>query len=309
MSSLLITGGAGFIGSHVCHALIQNGYDLYIIDNLKNSTSKSINILENLDKNKNRKIIKFFEGDIKNDSSLREIFNIAKNNNSPIESVLHLASLKQIKESIIKPIMYWDNNLTGTISLLKIMQEFDCKQIVFSSSATVYSSKCLSPIGEDSEISPVNTYGHTKASIEKLLQNLTNNKEGWKVVILRYFNPIGAHKSGLIGESPLGIPSNLFPIICRVASNSKKFLNIYGKDWNTHDGTCIRDYIHIMDIAEGHLSAIKYLMHNAKSNTFESFNLGTGEGTSVLQLIRTFEKVTNCEIPIRYTDRRMEIME
>ena len=308
MKSILITGGAGFVGSHISLMLIEQGYKIFIIDNLINSSNKTIEILNTFSIKNKQGIdnLSFIKGDIRNEDLMRKVFEIARANKTPIDNVIHLASLKQVLESQKKPITYWENNLIGTINLLKIMKEFNCKNIIFSSSATVYSPESHSPIKEDSKLNPINTYGETKLAIEKLLCNLKSDIQvGWKVAILRYFNPIGAHPSGLIGENPLGNPTNLFPIICNVAAKRKDVLEIFGKDWGTKDGTCVRDYVHIMDIAEGHLSSLNYLNKKAPDNSNITINLGTGEGTSVLDLIKTFEKVNNLEIKKVFTIRRV----
>jgi len=256
MKSILITGGAGFVGSHISLMLIEQGYKIFIIDNLINSSNKTIEILKTFSIKNKQGIdnLSFIKGDIRNEDLMRKVFEIARANKTPIDNVIHLASLKQVLESQKKPITYWENNLIGTINLLKIMKEFNCKNIIFSSSATVYSPESHSPIKEDSKLNPINTYGETKLAIEKLLCNLKSDIQvGWKVAILRYFNPIGAHPSGLIGENPLGNPTNLFPIICNVAAKRKDTLHIFGKDWGTKDGTCVRDYIHVYDLADMHI--------------------------------------------------------
>ena len=306
MKNFLVTGGAGFIGSHVCALLLEDYNNVFLVDNLQNSSKKNLNDLKKLThKNKSGNNLEVFEGDIRNEEFLRNIFTNAKNNGNQINGVLHFASLKQVEESQKKPILYWDNNLIGTIILLKIMEEFQCKTIIFSSSASVYSSKCISPISEEDEINPINTYGDTKVAIEKLLIGLTRNIDlGWKVSILRYFNPIGSHPSGLIGENNFVKATNIFPVICNVALNKKEYLEIFGNDWNTFDGTCIRDYVHIMDIAEGHIRALDYLINKAQNNTYNIFNLGTGKGSSIIELINTFEEVNNCFIKKRFTKRR-----
>ena len=307
MKNILLTGGAGFIGSHVCALLLEEDNNVFLIDNFLNSSKKVLNNLKFIiPKNKSSNKLEVFKGDIRDEEFLREVFNFAKKKGTPINAVLHFASLKQVEESQKIPIDYWDNNLIGTIILLKTMEEFQCKTIIFSSSASVYSYKCISPISEQGEINPINTYGDTKVAIEKLLNGLTRNIDlGWKVSILRYFNPIGSHPSGLIGENNFLNTTNIFPVICNVASNKKDYLEIFGNDWNTYDGTCIRDYIHIMDVAEGHLCALNYLIYKTETNTSDIFNLGTGKGTSILELVNTFEKVNNCFIKRKFAKRRL----
>ena len=307
MRNILLTGGAGFIGSHVCALLLEENHNVFLIDNFKNSSEQVSNKLKSIiAKNESKNRLEIFRGDIRNKEFMRGVFNFAKNKGNPINAVFHFASLKKVEQSQKIPISYWDNNLIGTIILLKIMEEFKCKNIIFSSSASVYSSKCISPISEEGEINPINTYGDTKVAIEKLLLGLTRDFDlGWKVSILRYFNPIGSYPSGLIGENNFFNTTNIFPIICNVALNKQNCLEIFGNDWNTLDGTCIRDYIHIMDIAEGHLCALNYLINKTQKNTSNIFNLGTGKGTSILELVNTFEKVNKCIIKKKFAKRRL----
>ncbi len=308
MKSILITGGAGFIGSHTCLQLLQQDYFLYILDSYVNSSPK---IAERLDKllcqinQKLRDKFKFIEGDIRDESMIDGIFKCSINENRPIEGVIHFAGLKSVAESVSSPSLYWDVNVGGTIKLIRIMEKYSCRTIVFSSSATIYSENNRSPLSEDSEIKPYNPYGQTKANIENLLKDLyTSNDSCWRVINLRYFNPIGAHPSGLIGEEPRGKINNLFPYLNQVASGNIKELKIYGNDWPTIDGTGVRDYIHIMDLADAHCLALNYLIKEKKA-TLLSINIGTGRGTSVLQLLKTFESVNSCKIPFRFVDRRL----
>ena len=234
---------------------------------------------------------------------MKEIFSKAIKDNNPIKGVIHFAGLKSVEESIKNPLLYWDVNVKGSISLFRVMELFNCNLIVFSSSATVYGNAKTIPIQETSYINPTNTYGHTKITTEYILQDIfISSKNKWKICNLRYFNPIGAHSSGLIGENPFTYPNNLFPIICGVVQGKYRKLSIFGNDWPTKDGTCIRDYIHVMDLAESHCHALEYLLTN-KSQII-TLNIGRGVGTSVLELMYTFEKVNNCEIPYDFTSKR-----
>ena len=306
MQTILITGGSGFIGSHTCLSLLTRGYKLVVIDSFINSSPKPLKIVQDIIKSKgfNPDNLKIYKGDIKDRVLLRNIFLDAINRRSEICGVIHFAALKSVNDSIKKPLEYWETNVYGTICLLEIMKEHNCKTIVFSSSATVYGLSQNIPLDENTLINPINPYGNTKMVIEKLLNDIySSSKTEWRVANLRYFNPIGAHDSGLIGEDPLGIPNNIFPIITRVALGLIKELKIFGNNWPTNDGTCIRDYIHVMDLAEGHLNALEYLLNN--NPKIINLNLGTGEGTSVLELINTFERVNNIKIPYIFTQRRV----
>ena len=306
MQSILVTGGAGFIGSHTCLSLIEKGYEILIIDSLFNS---SIKVLERMNqiidikfpemKNK----LSFFKGDLRNESFVNQVFSNQYKIGKPISGVIHFAGLKAVNESIHEPLKYWDFNLVSTINLLKVMNLFECRTIVFSSSASVYGSPKKNFLKEDEKLDPINPYGLTKLTIENILGNLYKSSSNkWKIINLRYFNPIGAHSSGLIGEVPRGIPNNIFPLIMQVASGNIEFLNIYGKDWPTNDGTPIRDFIHVMDLANGHLYALEHLLNN--SSKILNFNLGTGIGSSVLELIRTFERVNKIKVPFQFAERR-----
>jgi len=304
MAVLLITGGAGFIGSHCAHIFLKAGYELIIVDSLINSSIESVKRVSLLNGNKLQfnDQIKFIQGDIRDIDLLKKIFKDAYAHKK-IDGVIHLAGLKAVGESVQNPLMYWDVNVNGSRNLFQIMNEFNCFNLVFSSSATIYGYPKKIPISEEENISPINPYGNTKAAVEKILYDLyLSNKNSWKIINLRYFNPIGAHPSGLIGESPLGEPNNIFPLLCKVALKKLKKINIFGSDWSTKDGTCIRDYIHVMDLAEGHYSAIRYLI-DAKPQ-YLSLNLGTGNGISVLSLINNFEKINGVDIPFTITNRR-----
>ena len=305
MKTILVTGGTGFIGSHVCISLIESNFRVLVIDSNVNSSKLSLKRVKKIVDQKKlpSEEIVFNKGDIRDELFLKNLFTQSAIKGHPIEGVIHLAGLKSVEESIRNPILYWDNNLCGTLNLLKVMKCFDCKTIVFSSSATIYGNSQINPIKESFEIKPFNPYGQTKASIELILESIfkVSNNE-WRIANLRYFNPIGAHESGLIGEDPLNKPNNLFPYICLVASGKYEKLNIYGKNWPTTDGTGIRDYIHIMDLANAHISALNYLID--KKPEMINLNIGTGIGTSVLELLETFQEVNKCKIPYDFCEKR-----
>ncbi len=305
MNRILVTGGSGFIGSHTCLHLLSQGYDIYVIDSLINSSKKSIDKIKIFFKEDNRKFnnnIRLFKGDLKDKEFINNVFKIAQKDNNPIKGVIHFAGLKAVAESVSKPFLYWENNVVGSYNLIRSMKENNCRTIVFSSSATVYGGSSLDLLKEDSPLGSVNPYGTTKLTVEKLLNDINqNNSKNWRIAILRYFNPIGAHKSGLIGENPMQKPNNIFPLIINSAYEQKK-LKVFGKDWNTHDGTCIRDYIHVMDLADGHLKALDFLLKN-KPNLL-TLNVGTGKGSSVLDLIKTFEQVNKIKVPYEFDNRR-----
>ena len=290
--SILVTGGAGYIGSHTCIEMQNAGYDVIVIDNLDNSSEESLKRVEKI----TRKPVKFYEEDVRDKAALRKIF--SENN---IEAVIHFAGLKAVGESVREPIMYYDNNLISTINLIEVMTEFGCKRIVFSSSATVYGVATEMPLVEGMPLGAINPYGRTKYFIEEILRDLYVADKEWSIALLRYFNPIGAHKSGLIGEDPKGIPNNLMPYISQVAVGKLEKLHVFGNDYNTVDGTGVRDYIHVVDLANGHVKAIDWALQNIGC---ESFNLGTGNGTSVLQLRDAFVKVTGADVPYVIDPRR-----
>ena len=306
MKNILVTGGAGFIGSHTCLVLIENGYKIFVIDSFENSSPKSIERVIAIYKNKNNlsdEIIKVFKGSLCDKNFLINVFSTLEKANIKIDGVIHFAGVKAVAESINKPLMYWSNNVNGSINLLDVMSQFGCYNLVFSSSATIYKAEAHSLLKESSKIRPINPYGNTKYSVEVLLRDLfksSNNK--WKFASLRYFNPIGAHESGLIGEDPKGIPNNIFPLINNTALGVQEKFKIYGNDWPTPDGTPIRDYIHVMDLAEAHLKILEYLIIN--DSVCLNINIGTGKGTSVLELITTFEKVNNIKVPYTFSNRR-----
>ena len=305
MKRILLTGGAGFIGSHTFCSLIEKGFDLLIIDSLVNSSEKSLEGVKAIFKNQKIDInekVNFFRGDLRDKKFLDSVFKSSINKGKPIDGVIHFAGLKAVAESVINPIKYWDHNVLGSINLIQSMNNNNCKTIVFSSSAAVYGNNSEKIISEKSKINPINPYGSTKFAVENLLNDIYQKKSSeWKIAILRYFNPIGAHPSGLIGENPLQKPNNIFPKIINAAYEKVK-LEVFGNDWPSHDGTCIRDYIHVMDLAEGHLKALDYLFKN--DSQLIKLNLGTGCGYSVLELIKTFEKVNSVKVPFEISNRR-----
>ena len=305
MKNILITGGTGFIGSHTCVTLLSEGYNVYLIDSLVNSSKKSLLRIEEIFRSKDIDVsnkLRFFEGDIRKKDFIDYVFKTALKEKKAIDGVIHFAGLKAVAESVIKPLNYWENNVLGSYNLIKIMEENNCKTIVFSSSATVYGNTSEDFLNEDFSLVPTNPYGTTKLTVEKMLNDIYQNiNENWKIAILRYFNPIGAHKSGLIGENPLQKPNNIFPIIINSAYNKKK-LKVFGNDWPTTDGTCIRDYVHVMDLADGHIKALDYLFRN--KTQLIKLNIGTGKGHSVLDLIKTFENANNISVPFEFDKRR-----
>ena len=306
MKRILITGGAGFIGSHTCLTLLENGYELYVLDSFINSSPQSLKRIEHILKDKNIDIdnkLHVYKGDLRDEERLNKIFLEATKSGDPIQGVIHFAGLKAVKESVENPLLYWDSNVNGAISLFKAMEKNNCKIMVFSSSATIYGLASDKPLNENSKISPINPYGSTKVAIENISNDIFNNsKNDWRIANLRYFNPIGAHSSGLIGENPLGSPNNIFPIILNVAMGREKILKVFGNNWPTYDGSCVRDYIHVMDLAEGHIKALEYLLENKPQ--ILNLNLGTGIGTSVLDLIKSFEIVNKLSIPYIFSEPR-----
>lgn len=289
---ILVTGGTGYIGSHTCVELLNAGYEVVIIDNLYNSKLEVVDKIEQLTNKK----FAFYENDVCDEEAVRRIFTDHK-----IDAVIHFAGYKAVGESVAKPLMYYQNNLDSTIVLCKVMNEFNCKRIVFSSSATVYGDPASLPIKEDFPLSTTNPYGTTKLFIERILTDLQYADKEWSVGLLRYFNPIGAHESGLFGESPNDIPNNLMPYIVKVANKELPHLNVFGDDYNTPDGTGVRDYIHVVDLALGHIKAVEKI---AQGSGVKIYNLGTGNGFSVLDLVKTFARVNNIEVPYKITDRR-----
>ncbi|MGP5119829.1 UDP-glucose 4-epimerase GalE [Psychrobacter alimentarius] len=292
---ILVTGGAGYIGTHTCIALHQAGYDVVVYDNLSNSSREAVNRVSSLI----GQPIEFIEGDIRDAESLRQVFSAHK-----FFGVIHFAGLKAVGESVAKPLMYYDNNVSGTIILLEVMAEYDVKNLVFSSSATVYGDPERLPIDESSKRSCTNPYGQSKLTVEHILEDLAVSDESWNLIPLRYFNPVGAHPSGQIGEDPNDIPNNLMPYISQVAVGKLKKLSIFGNDYPTVDGTGVRDFIHVTDLAQGHVAALSYLEQQAVPVGFLPINLGTGKGTSVLELVAAFSEVSEQDIPYQFSERR-----
>lgn len=289
---ILVTGGTGYIGSHTAVELLDVGYDVVIIDNLSNSKREVKDYIEKITNKK----VSFYEADVKDKDVLRKIFTEHK-----IDAIIHFAGYKAVGESVGKPLMYYRNNIDSTLSLLEVASEFNVKKIVFSSSATVYGKPKTLPIKEDFPLSTTNPYGTTKLIIEGILRDLYKSDNDWSIAILRYFNPIGAHKSGLIGENPNGIPNNLMPYIIKVATGELPSLGVFGNDYDTHDGTGVRDYIHVTDLAKGHVKAIEKVVNEKGC---DAYNLGTGKGYSVLDLVNTFIKVNNVDVPYEIKQRR-----
>ncbi len=291
--AVLVTGGAGYIGSHTCVELLNAGKDVVIVDNFYNCKKSSLDRIRALV----NKDFKFYECDIRDKEGLDEIFKKEK-----IDSVIHFAGLKAVGESVHKPLEYFDNNVTGTLILLDVMRNNGCKKIVFSSSATVYGMNNISPLTEDMEVGGVtNPYGRTKYMIECILKDLYTSDNSWSICLLRYFNPIGAHKSGTMGEDPNGIPNNLMPYITQVAIGKREYLNVWGNDYDTPDGTGVRDYIHVVDLALGHIKAVEKAENN---EGLFIYNLGTGKGYSVLDVVKAFEKASGVNIPYKIGPRR-----
>ncbi len=306
MNTILVTGGSGFVGSHTCIELLKKGNNVCIIDSLINSSENiiyHINSILKYEASLNIGKLFFRKGDIRDKKFLNKVFVEFIDNKNPFDCVIHFAAIKSVEESVNFPLKYWDVNLNATFSLLEIMDKFKCNSIVYSSSATIYDPKGQEKLKEKNHKKPINPYGNTKLTIEKILEDLfTSNPKNWKIVNLRYFNPVGAHNSGLIGENPLQKPTNLFPIITNVAKKINKELFIYGNDWPTKDGTCIRDYIHVMDLADAHVAAIQFLEDNKPQIT--SLNIGTGKGTSVLEIVNKFIEVNTIKIPYKFKERR-----
>lgn len=292
--AILVTGGAGFIGSHTCVSLTQAGYEVIIVDNYYNSSPKSLARINELC----GKDIKLYECDIRDKAGMDKIFKENK-----IEAVIHFAGLKAVGESCQKPIEYYDNNIGGTLALCDVMRQNGCKNIVFSSSATVYGMNNVSPLKETMQTGgTTNPYGTTKYMIEIILEDICKADSEWNATLLRYFNPIGAHKSGRIGENPNGIPNNLMPYITQVAIGKLPELSVFGDDYDTPDGTGVRDYIHVVDLAEGHVKALDNILEGAKG--VQVFNLGTGHGYSVLDIVKAFEQASGKKVPYKIVDRR-----
>ena len=291
--NILVTGGAGYIGSHTCVELLNAGHDIVIIDNFYNSCPEALNRIKEL----TGKDFPFYEDDVRDSNALDKIF--AENR---IDAVIHFAGLKAVGESVSKPVEYYENNIGSTLALCNAMRKAGCKKLVFSSSATVYGMNNPSPLNEDMPIGgTTNPYGTTKYMIELILRDIYTSDNEWSIALLRYFNPIGAHKSGRIGENPNGIPNNLMPYITQVAVGKLKCLNIYGDDYDTPDGTGVRDYIHVVDLALGHLKAVEKVM---SGTGVDAYNLGTGKGYSVLEVIHAIEKASGVKVNYKIVDRR-----
>ncbi|MDO5561122.1 MAG: UDP-glucose 4-epimerase GalE [Oscillospiraceae bacterium] len=292
MNNILVTGGTGFIGSHTCVELLEAGYNVIVMDNLSNSKEESINRIKTI----TGRDLKFYKADMLNISEMEQIFE-----ENQIDAVIHFAGLKAVGESVAKPVEYYNNNITGTLNLIDVMRRHSCSTFVFSSSATVYGVTNKAPYTEDMPTSATNPYGYTKVMIEQILRDVCVADPSWSVVALRYFNPIGAHHSGLIGENPNGIPNNLIPYIAQVALGKLEKLSVYGNDYPTPDGTGVRDYIHVADLAKGHVYALRYAFEH---KNFEPVNLGTGKGSSVLEIVNAYEKACSKEIKRAFAPRR-----
>ena len=290
--NILVTGGAGYIGSHTCIELIEADHHIVVVDNLSNSSFESLARVESIT-NSN---VDFYQEDVRDRAAMRKIFS-----EHDIDGVIHFAGLKAVFESVQNPIEYYDNNVIGTFALIEVMQEYGCKNFIFSSSATVYGDPVSLPIKENSPLAACNPYGRSKLIVEEFLQDLFFADNTWKIALLRYFNPVGAHKSGLIGEYPIGIPNNLMPYIAKVALGKLDILRIFGDDYDTHDGTGVRDYIHVMDLAKGHLKALTKILRKPQVLTV---NLGTGVGYSVLDMVSAFEKTSGQSVPYKIVNRR-----
>ena len=290
--NILVTGGAGYIGSHTCVELLDEGFDIVVVDNFSNSKPEAIESIKTI----SGKSFPFYEADLLDRDALTRIFKENK-----IDAVIHFAGLKAVGESVAIPLKYYYNNIASTLILCEVMAEFGVKKIVFSSSATVYGDPATVPITEDFPLSTTNPYGSTKLMFENILRDLYVSDNEWSIAILRYFNPIGAHKSGLIGEDPNGIPNNLMPYIARVAAGQLEILSVFGSDYNTKDGTGVRDYIHVVDLSLGHIKAVEKVL---KSKGVDEYNLGTGNGYSVLEVVHAFEKASGKKVNYKIVDRR-----
>ena len=294
--TLLVTGGAGYIGSHTLVELANANYDFIVYDNLSNSSQESLKRVEKII----GKSITFINGDIRDSEKLKEVFS-----NYDINSVIHFAGLKAVGQSVEQPLEYYDNNVVGTLRLLEVMKEFACKKIVFSSSATVYGDPATTPILESFPVGgTTNPYGTSKYMIERILEDLYVSDNSFKIAILRYFNPVGAHESGTIGEDPNGVPNNLMPFIAQTAVRKREYLSVFGSDYDTHDGTGVRDYIHVVDLARAHVKAIEYINSDKFNIKNSTFNIGTGFGCSVLDVVKAFEKASGKKVPYKLVDRR-----
>lgn len=289
---ILVTGGAGYIGSHTCVALLQAGYEVLVLDNFSNSKAESLRRVEAITGKK----VPLVQADVRDREALREVFR-----QHSITGVIHFAGLKAVGESVAEPLKYYDNNVSGSVALAQVMAEFGVRVLVFSSSATVYGDPAQLPIREDFPLSATNPYGGSKLMVEQIYGDLAASDSAWQIALLRYFNPVGAHSSGTIGEDPNGLPNNLMPFVSQVAVGRREFLNVWGNDYATIDGTGVRDYIHVMDLAEGHVRALAWLQNKSGVHVF---NLGTGRGYSVLEMVKAFEQASGKAVPYRISPRR-----
>ncbi|WCJ26209.1 UDP-glucose 4-epimerase [Euphorbia peplus] len=296
--TILVTGGAGFIGTHTVLQLLKEGFRVWIIDNLDNSVPEAVDRVRELAGPQLTPNLHFVQGDLRNKDDLEKLFS-----RTTFDAVIHFAGLKAVGESVANPRRYFDNNLVGTINLYEIMAKYNCKKMVFSSSATVYGQPDTIPCVEDFKLQAMNPYGRTKLFLEEIARDIQKAEPEWKIILLRYFNPVGAHESGKLGEDPKGIPNNLMPYIQQVAVGRLPELNVYGHDYPTVDGTAVRDYIHVVDLADGHIAALRKLS-TAENIGCVAYNLGTGCGTSVLQMVAAFEKASGQKIPVKLCARR-----
>ncbi|QHU90767.1 UDP-glucose 4-epimerase GalE [Candidatus Saccharibacteria bacterium oral taxon 488] len=290
--NILVTGGAGYIGSHTIIELLASGHGVVVVDNLSNSSAESLRRVEEI----TGQSVPFYEFDLRDRVRLAELFR-----SETIDAAIHFAGLKAVGESVERALLYYQNNLESTLTLLDVMQEFDVKKLVFSSSATVYGDPARLPITEDMPLSATNPYGQTKLMIEQILRDVAATRQGWQFTSLRYFNPVGAHPSGRIGEDPSGIPNNLLPFVSQVAVGKRDHLSVFGDDYDTPDGTGVRDYIHVVDLARAHVAALEHL---GEPDECKVYNIGTGRGTSVLELVKAFETASGKEVPYQITPRR-----
>ena len=291
MATILVTGGSGYIGSHTVLELLNKNYEVIVVDNFSNSSFESIRRVQNI----TGKTVTFYEADIRDEEKMDEILSAHK-----IDAVIHFAAFKAVGESCRMPLKYYENNISGTVGLLKVLDKHNVKKIIFSSSATVYGDPERLPLDENCRLSTTNPYGSTKLMMENIMQDLWKADNEWNIILLRYFNPVGAHESGLIGEDPKGIPNNLMPFVAQVASGKLSCINVFGNDYDTPDGTGVRDYIHVVDLALGHIAAIE----NCNDSGVHIYNLGTGRGYSVLEMIHAFEKACGKTLPYKICERR-----
>ena len=291
MATILVTGGSGYIGSHTVLELLNKNYEVVVVDNFSNSSFESIRRVQNI----TGKTVTFYEADIRDEGKMDEILSAHK-----IDAVIHFAAFKAVGESCRMPLKYYENNISGTVSLLKVLDKHGVKKIIFSSSATVYGDPERLPLDENCRLSTTNPYGSTKLMMEGIMQDLWKADNAWNIILLRYFNPVGAHESGLIGEDPKGIPNNLMPFVAQVASGKLACINVFGNNYDTPDGTGVRDYIHVVDLALGHIAAIE----NCNDSGVHIYNLGTGRGYSVLEMIHAFEKACGKTLPYKICERR-----